>query len=141
MILIIAFIITVLILGFIFLAMNNFSFHWHDKSNCLEHVGGLFSGGLIYYCYKCNKYLYEFVNGIDLSLVVLEDKDEERVDKKYKLLKRNNEKTREEVKVKKMKRMPRIFRYAIYLGIVVLFWRFVNNIDQIIGFIVNLLIK
>jgi hypothetical protein len=35
--------------------------------------------------------------------------------------------------------MPRIFRYAIYLGVVVLWWKLVNNAEGITAFFVSLL--
>lgn len=54
----------------------------------------------------------------------------------------------EEVKKLKIKsnmnkkcRMPRIFRWAIYLGIVNLFWQFVTNAREITTFVVGQIIK
>ena len=43
----------------------------------------------------------------------------------------------EEPKSKKRSSMPRIFKYSLYLALVVLVWKFVNNIDQIVVFIVS----
>lgn len=58
-----------------------------------------------------------------------------------------NEKLNEVKKLKvksnmnKKCRMPRIFRWAIYLGIVNLFWQFVTNAREITTFVVGQIIK
>lgn len=44
-----------------------------------------------------------------------------------------------EVKIKKkVIKMPRIFKYSLYLAMLVLVWKFVNRVDEIAMFLVNI---
>lgn len=52
----------------------------HNKSDCLMLTGGLFSGGLIYFCFRCGNYLHDYMVGIeDIETAVLDAEDTARV--------------------------------------------------------------
>lgn len=99
------------------------------------HKGGVISFEDYDYCIRCKKAFKWYYDGIDVAREEITGEEKEKylraIGYKEKLI------IKKELKKKGDHSMPRIFKYIFWIMVLILFWKFVSHIDQIVLFFIK----